>query len=66
MVEDAVQTYPFKILKNESWNKSVEDITEALNDLKIESFTKAALEDKLTMMLCFAWELRTCARVSWW
>jgi hypothetical protein len=47
MVEDAVQTDPFEILKNESWNKSVEDITEVLKDLKFDSSTKVGLEDKL-------------------
>ena len=51
MVENAVTTEAFEILKNEGWNTTVEDITEALQDLKFDSSTKAALEDKFTAAL---------------
>jgi len=51
MVEDAVTTKAFEILKNERWNATVEDMTEALQDLKIDSSTMATSEDKLTAAL---------------
>ena len=51
MVEDAVTTKAFGILKNEGGNGTVEDITKALQDLKIDSSTKATLEDRLTAAL---------------
>ena len=56
MVEDAVTTNAFRILKREDWNATVEDVTvdginKVLRDLKIDSFTKATSEDKLTAAL---------------
>ena len=51
MVEDAFATKPFGILKNEGWNGKVEDIKEALRNLKIDPFAKAIWENKLTAAL---------------
>jgi hypothetical protein len=57
MVEDAVTTKAFKILKNEGWNATVENIavddgiSKVLQYLKLDSSTKAASEDKLTAAL---------------
>ena len=48
MVEDAVTTKAFEILKKEGWNATVEDITEAFQDLKIDS---ATWENKLSAAL---------------
>ena len=45
MMDDAVTTQPFKILKNE--NRTVEDITKALEDLKVDFSVKTTLEDQL-------------------
>ena len=51
MLEDPVTTEPFGILKNKGENATVEDITKALQDLKIDSSTKATWENKLTAAL---------------
>ena len=51
MVENAVTTEAFGILENEDWNTTVEDITQALHDLRFDSSTKAHLEDKFTVAL---------------
>ena len=51
MVEDAITTKAFGIVKKEDWNTTVEDITKALQDLKIDSSAKATWEDKLTAAL---------------
>ena len=47
MVEDPVLTAPFKIMKNEDGNTTIKDVTDALQDLTIDSSTKATFEDKL-------------------
>ena len=52
MVDDAVTTQAFGILKNEGQNVTVEGIAEALQALKIDSSTKATLEDRLKDALC--------------
>ena len=51
MVDDAVTTKAFEILKNQGWNTTVDDITEALQELEIDSSTKATWENKLTAAL---------------
>ena len=51
IVEDAVTTQAFGILKNKDRNAKLEDITKALQVLKIHSFVKATFEDKLTVAL---------------
>ena len=51
MVEDAVTTKAFGILIKEGRNATVENITEALQDLKIDSSAKATWENKLTSAL---------------
>jgi len=51
MVDDAVTTQAFGILKNGGQNATVEGITKALQVLKIDSSVKATLEDKLTAAL---------------
>ena len=51
MVEDAVTTKAFEILKKEDCNTTVEDITKALQDLKVDSSAKATWENKLTAAL---------------
>ena len=51
MVEDPVVTKAFEILKNEDGNTTIKDVTEALQDLKFDSSTKATLEDKLKVAL---------------
>ena len=51
MVDNAVTTEAFKILKNESLNATIEDVTEALQNLKIDSSSNTALEDKLKAAL---------------
>ena len=51
MVEDAVTTKAFGILKTEGGNATVENITEALQDLNIDSSAKATWESKLTAAL---------------
>ena len=47
MVEDPVLTTAFEILKNEDGNATIGDMAEALQNLKIDSSTKATLEDRL-------------------
>ena len=49
MVEDAVTTKAFGILKTEGGNATVENITEALQDLNISA--KATWESRLTTAL---------------
>ena len=49
MVEDAVTTKAFEILKKEGGKATVENITEALRDLKIDS--SATWENDLTIAL---------------
>ena len=52
MMEDAVTTKPFEILKKESTNATtVEDITNALQDLKVDSSANATWESELTAAL---------------
>ena len=51
MVDDPVTTKAFGILKKEGWNTTVDDITEALQALKIDFFAKATWENKLTAAL---------------
>ena len=51
MMEDAVTTKAFRILKKEGENATVENITEALQDLKIDSSSNATWEDKLSAAL---------------
>ena len=51
MVDDAVTTQAFGILKTEGQNVTVEGIAEALQALKTDSSVKATLEDKLTAAL---------------
>ena len=47
MVEDPVVTKAFEILKNDDGNTTIKDVTDALQDLKIDPSTKATFEDKL-------------------
>ena len=51
MVDDAVTTKAFGILKKEGEIAIVENITEALKDLEIDSSAKVTWEDKLTVAL---------------
>ena len=48
MEDDPVTTKAFEILKNDGGNATVEDITEALQNLEIDSSAKAIWENKLT------------------
>jgi hypothetical protein len=51
IVEDAVTTKAFEILKTQGGNATVENITEALQDLNIDSSTKATWESRLAAAL---------------
>ena len=51
MMENAVTTEAFEILKNHGWNATIGDITEVLQELKIDSSAKATWENKLTAAL---------------
>ena len=51
MMENAVTTQAFGILKEEGWNATVEGMTEELQKLKIDSSAKATWENKLTASL---------------
>ena len=51
MMEDAVTTKAFGILKEEGWNTTVEGMTEELQKLKIDSSAKATWENKLIASL---------------
>ena len=51
MMEDAVTTKAFGILKEEGWNATIKGMTEELQKLKIDSSAKATLENKLTASL---------------
>ena len=47
MVENPVLTTAFEVLKNEDGNATIGDMAEALQNMKIDSSTKATLEDRL-------------------
>ena len=50
MVEDAVTTKAFEIMRNKGGNATIEDMTD-LRDLKFDSSSRATLEDRLTAAL---------------
>jgi hypothetical protein len=51
MVDDVVTTQAFGIMKKEGGNATVENITEALQKLRIDSSAKATWENELTTAL---------------